>query len=120
MLKRIDHIQLAAPEGGEEKAREFFGDILGMEEMDKPESLRKNGGVWFSLGVQQLHIGIEEPFTPARKAHPAFEVDDLQEAMDTLEDRGVTVKKDDRLPGAERCYIQDPFGNRIELLEWVD
>ncbi|SIS39848.1 VOC family protein [Salimicrobium flavidum] len=118
MLKRIDHIQLAAPVDGEDEAREFFEGALGMEEIEKPEALKKNGGVWFRFGNQQLHVGIEDPFTPAKKAHPAFEVDGLKEMMKELERKGVEVKQDDKLPGAERCYIHDPFGNRIELLEW--
>ncbi len=71
-LKGIDHVQLAAPKGSEEAARSFFAGILGMTEIEKPEKLRKRGGVWFQFGSSQLHIGIEEPFVPARKAHPAF------------------------------------------------
>lgn len=118
MLKRIDHIQLAAPVGGEEEIREFFTEKLGMEEVEKPEALKKNGGVWFSFGDQQLHVGVEEPFTPAKKAHPAFEVEGLQAMMKELQRKGVDVQEDDKLPGADRCYIHDPFGNRIELLEW--
>lgn len=117
-LKRIDHIQLAAPAGGEDEAKRFFEEILGMEEIEKPEALKKNGGVWFRFGDQQVHVGIEDPFSPAKKAHPAFEVEGLEEMMAHLEKEGVEVKRDDKLPGADRCYIWDPFGNRIELLEW--
>lgn len=116
-MKGIDHIQLAAPAGCEEKARTFFGSILGMEEIEKPESLKKNGGVWFRCGNQELHIGVEEDFNPARKAHPAFYIEYLQYLRDHLEKHDVQVKTDNRLPGYRRFYATDPFGNRLEFLE---
>ena len=78
LIKRIDHIQLAAPIGGEDKARAFFQDVLSLEEVEKPHELKKNGGVWFSNGHIHIHVGIEEPFVPAKKAHPAFEVSDIE------------------------------------------
>ena len=118
LFKAIDHVQLAAPKGSEELARQFFKDILGFEEMEKPEELKKRGGVWFQFGSYQVHIGIEEPFSPAKKAHPAFEVENMEALKNHLTANGVEVIEDNHLPGAERVYIFDPFGNRIELLEW--
>ncbi|KIL50840.1 VOC family protein [Jeotgalibacillus campisalis] len=117
-FKRIDHVQLAAPKGSEEMARAFYSGILGFEEVEKPEVLRARGGVWLRAGENQLHIGIEDPFTPAKKAHPAFEVEKLAELKKHLTKHEVPYLEDDLLPGANRIYAEDPFGNRIELLEW--
>ncbi|MFD2638066.1 VOC family protein [Piscibacillus salipiscarius] len=117
-FKQIDHVQLAAPRGSEDEARAFFIDALGFEEVEKPEALKKNGGVWFQRGDIQIHIGVEEPFNPAKKAHPALEVTNLDELMKHLEGKGVAYKQDNKLPGADRIYVTDPFGNRIEILEW--
>ncbi|TDL71178.1 glyoxalase [Rhodococcus qingshengii] len=119
IFKAIDHILLAAPKDSEDTARNFFKDILGFDEIEKPEELKKRGGVWFAFGKYQIHIGIEEPFSPAKKAHPAFEVENLEELKKHLITNGIDVIEDDKLPGAKRFYISDPFGNRIELLEWV-
>ncbi|MFT9598020.1 VOC family protein [Mesobacillus sp.] len=116
-FKAIDHIQLAAPEGSENEARIFFGNILGFEEIEKPAELKKRGGAWFQFGNCQIHVGIEDPFVPARKAHPAFEIDNLEELKKHLASREVEYIEDDKLPGANRIYLHDPFGNRIELLE---
>ncbi|MUV37754.1 Lactoylglutathione lyase [Lentibacillus sp. JNUCC-1] len=113
----IDHVQLAAPKGSENEARRFFKGILGMEEIPKPENLAKRGGVWFQCGAHQLHIGIQEPFNPAKKAHPAFRVDHLEALREKLVDAGVKVKDDEPLEGAERFYVDDPFGNRLEFLQ---
>ncbi|MBT2758672.1 VOC family protein [Mesobacillus foraminis] len=118
-LKGIDHVQLAAPKGSEEAARSFFAGILGMTEIDKPEKLRKRGGVWFQFGSSQLHIGIEEPFIPARKAHPAFATENLKSLRKHLRENNTAFLEDSSLPGADRIYINDPFGNRIEILEWI-
>ncbi|WP_088006108.1 VOC family protein [Indiicoccus explosivorum] len=118
VFKALDHVQLAAPKGSEEEARAFFGGILGFEEVEKPEALRKRGGVWFKSGSCQIHIGVEEPFVPAKKAHPAFEVGNLEALKSHCRDHGVEVTEDNNLPGADRFYVADPFGNRIELLEW--
>lgn len=117
-FKAIDHIQLAAPIGSEELARKFFKDILGFTEIQKPEALKKNGGVWFAFNNVHLHIGIEQPFTPARKAHPAFEVENIEALQQHLSKNDINYIKDDKLPGAKRFYVDDPFGNRLELLEW--
>lgn len=116
----IDHIQLAAPKGGEDKARGFFVNILGFEEIEKPKLLRKNGGVWFTAGTIQLHIGMEEEFIPAKKAHPAFHVTNIDGLKEYLKSQDVEYMDDYRLPGANRFYMNDPFGNRLEFLEWMD
>jgi catechol 2,3-dioxygenase-like lactoylglutathione lyase family enzyme len=115
-LNGIDHVQLAAPPGCEAGARAFYGELLGLEEIEKPPVLRARGGVWFQCGPQQLHLGIEEPFTPAQKAHPALAVDDLDALAARLRDAGVEVAWDDAIPGVRRFYAADPFGNRLELL----
>ena len=110
---RIDHVQVAAPSGCEAEARAFYGGVLGLEEIAKPEPLRARGGVWFRLGDgQELHVGVDESFTPARKAHPAFAVGDL----DALAARIGDVTWDDALSGVRRFYATDPFGNRLEFL----
>jgi catechol 2,3-dioxygenase-like lactoylglutathione lyase family enzyme len=114
----LDHVQIAAPRGCEEDARRFFGDVLGLSETEKPPALRTRGGVWFTVGAQELHVGIEEPFAPARKAHPALRVapDRLDALAERLSNAGATVAWDAALPGARRFYTHDPWGNRIELL----
>jgi catechol 2,3-dioxygenase-like lactoylglutathione lyase family enzyme len=111
----IDHVQIAAPRGCEEAARRFYGDLLGMEELPKPERLRARGGCWFRAGAQQLHVGVEEPFTPARKAHPGFLVQRLDEIRGRLRAAGTAYADDDTIPGTDRLYVDDPFGNRLEL-----
>ncbi|WP_404332632.1 VOC family protein [Mesobacillus maritimus] len=118
IFKAIDHIQLAAPKESEETARRFFIDVLGFVEIEKPESLKQKGGVWFQCGNIQVHIGIEEPFSPAQKAHPAFEVENIEELKRHLTNQDIGFTEDGHLPGANRIYINDPFGNRIEILEW--
>ncbi|MET3697700.1 catechol 2,3-dioxygenase-like lactoylglutathione lyase family enzyme [Bacillus oleivorans] len=118
-FQTIDHVQLAAPNGCEERARKFYNGVLGFNEKEKPEELKRNGGVWFQAGSIEIHIGVEEPFSPAKKAHPAFVIDDLQIFIEHLEKNEIQYIKDNRLPGADRIYIFDPFGNRIEVLQWV-
>lgn len=113
----IDHVQLAAPKGCESEARKFFGDLLGLVEIEKPESLRSRGGCWFRIGSRQLHIGIEEPFRPAAKAHPAFAVREIEALFTTLQRAGVTVNWDEALGGIRRFYATDPWGNRLEFTE---
>jgi catechol 2,3-dioxygenase-like lactoylglutathione lyase family enzyme len=109
----LDHVQLAAPPGSEADARAFYGALLGLREVPKPGALAARGGVWFACGSQQLHIGVEEPFAPARKAHPALLVD----ALDALAARLGDVTWDDAIAGVRRCYVADPFGNRLELVQ---
>lgn len=117
MLAGIDHVQLAAPAGCEDAARRFFGELLGLQEMAKPEALRGRGGVWFRVGAQQLHVGVEEGFSPARKAHPAFTVSRYDELQRRLRAAGVEIADDDSVPGVRRCFVDDPWGNRLELVE---
>ena len=115
----LDHVQLAAPPGCEDEARRFFRDLLGLQEVQKPEQLRSRGGAWFALGGGgQLHVGVEDPFAPARKAHPAFRLpaQELDELAQRLAAAGARVEWDDALPGARRFYTADPWGNRLELL----
>lgn len=111
-------MQLAAPRGCEEAARRFFGELLGLPEVPKPQALRGRGGVWFQVGQQQLHIGVEEPFAAARKAHPALRVrpDALDELAARLDAAGATVLWDEALDEVRRFYSEDPWGNRIELV----
>jgi len=117
----IDHVQLAipaGPAGGEEKARAFFINILGFHEIPKPAELAKRGGVWFQSENVQLHIGVEADFHPARKAHPAFIVDDLDALIARTQDAGYeTDASQPPLDGYKRAHVFDPFGNRIELIE---
>jgi catechol 2,3-dioxygenase-like lactoylglutathione lyase family enzyme len=116
-VARIDHIQIAAPEGCESAARDFYGSVLGMKEIEKPPVLRARGGCWFECGSQQVHIGVERDFQAAKKAHAAFAVHNLDELRETLRARGITVLDDDNLPGAPRFYAEDPWGNRLEFIE---
>jgi catechol 2,3-dioxygenase-like lactoylglutathione lyase family enzyme len=105
-------VQVAAPPGCEEAARAFYGGLLGLNEVEKPEPLRGRGGVWF----EQLHVGVEQDFAPARKAHPALRVEDVDALADRLSAAGRRVDWDDALPDVRRFYTTDPWGNRIELL----
>ncbi|MFB5189833.1 VOC family protein [Alicyclobacillus fastidiosus] len=114
----LDHVQLAAPHGCEDEARAFFGGVLGMEEIEKPERLQRNGGVWFRCGSHQIHIGVDRNFAPAKKAHPAIHVRNLRGLKERIRERGIPVRDDELLPGADRFYVDDPFGNRLEFLEW--
>ena len=112
----LDHVQLAAPRGCEQEARRFFGGLLGLAEVAKPEPLAGRGGVWFAVGSQQLHVGVEDGHRPALKAHPALVVRDLDGLAARFEAAGVPVEWDSSLPGARRFYAVDPWGNRIELV----
>jgi catechol 2,3-dioxygenase-like lactoylglutathione lyase family enzyme len=114
---RIDHIQIAAPAGCESAARDFYGSVLGMKEIEKPPVLRARGGCWFECGSQQLHIGVERDFQAAKKAHPAFAVFHLDELREKLRARGVRVIDDDNLPETRRFYAEDPWENRLEFIE---
>jgi ribosomal-protein-serine acetyltransferase len=114
----LDHVQVAAPVGSESDARRFYGDLLGLPELEKPEALRGRGGVWFACGAQQLHVGVVDDFSPARKAHPALRVGraDLDAIAKRLAAAGSAVHWDDKIPGTHRFYTADPWDNRIELL----
>jgi predicted enzyme related to lactoylglutathione lyase len=118
----LDHVQVAAPAGTEADARRFYGELLGLAELPKPETLQARGGVWFACGDRQLHVGIAEPFAPATKAHPALLVRlaDLDRLAEWLEAGGCNVQWDDAIPGTRRFYTADPWGNRIELVGAAD
>jgi catechol 2,3-dioxygenase-like lactoylglutathione lyase family enzyme len=111
----IDHVQVAAPPGCEAEARAFYAGLLRLDEVPKPEPLGARGGCWFRAGEQELHVGIEEPFAPARKAHPGLVVDDLDGVVERLRGAGIEVRWDDTIPAVRRCHVDDPFGNRLEL-----
>jgi catechol 2,3-dioxygenase-like lactoylglutathione lyase family enzyme len=117
----LDHVQLAAPPGHEEAARAFFGGALGMREVPKPADMAKRGGCWFQCGAQQIHVGVEQDFRPAKKAHPAIRLADLasfEALLARLEEKGVPVKRDREMEaeGTARFFVFDPWGNRLELL----
>lgn len=110
-------MQLAIPKGTEDRARSFYRDVLGMKEVPKPEELAKRGGAWFASGGAQVHLGVEEDFRPAKKAHPALVVEGLDEMLAKCEQAGVTYSKDVEIDGRRRVHVFDPFGNRLELIE---
>jgi catechol 2,3-dioxygenase-like lactoylglutathione lyase family enzyme len=116
-LLRVDHVLLAMPPGQEEKAREFYGRILGLSEVVKPTALAGRGGAWFEHGDLKIHLGVEKNFVPARKAHPAFLVEDLAALAARLAAESYPVTTDEPMPGYHRIFTHDPFGNRIELME---
>ncbi|HEU4743403.1 MAG TPA: glyoxalase [Meiothermus sp.] len=108
------------PRGGEAKARAFYGELLELIEIPKPEKLVHRGGVWFKLAdSREIHLGVEEPFNPAKKAHPAFVATEIRRLARRLEKAGYPVQWDDLIPGRRRFYTADPFGNRLELLEFI-
>lgn len=115
----LDHVQLAMPPGEEEAAESFYRDLLGADVLPRPPALAARGGRWFAWedGRVQVHLGVEEPFRPAKKAHPALVVDGLDELVAALEEGGHPARFDDENPGVRRCYVEDPFGNRIELVQ---
>jgi catechol 2,3-dioxygenase-like lactoylglutathione lyase family enzyme len=115
----LDHVQVAITPGGEDLARRFYGELLGMAEVAKPEVLAGRGGVWFACGAQQLHCGIEEPVAPSRR-HPALLTDDLAGTRARLEAAGFPIRLDVELPGYRRFTTEDPFGNRVEVLQAVE
>jgi catechol 2,3-dioxygenase-like lactoylglutathione lyase family enzyme len=113
----LDHLQLAMPPDGEAEARAFYGRLLGLPERAKPASLQAWGGVWFVCGEHEVHLGVEADFRPARKAHPAFRVAELDLLRSRLLAAGRPVVDDTTLPEVRRLFTEDPFGNRIELIE---
>jgi catechol 2,3-dioxygenase-like lactoylglutathione lyase family enzyme len=112
----LHHVQLAISAGGEDRARGFYGDVLGLEEVPKPAALATRGGVWFRGGGLEVHLGIEEPFVAAKKAHPGILTHDLEAVRTRLTDAGHEVRDDGHLPGFQRFYVDDCFGNRLEFL----
>mgnify|MGYP002778913680 FL=1 len=115
----LDHIQLAMPANEEAKARAFYSDLLGLQEIEKPETLEARGGCWFQIGIQQLHLGVEAEFRPAQKAHPAFRVSNYEDLLKRLEQAGFGVTPDNMLGDVERFYTHDPFGNRLEFIKEI-
>ncbi len=116
-IERLDHVQLAMPPGGEDAARAFYCGTLGIPEVSKPMHLAKRGGCWFESGALKIHLGVEQDFRPARKAHPAFIVADLPALIRRISGFGYRIVEDKPLTGYDRRYVDDPFGNRIELME---
>jgi catechol 2,3-dioxygenase-like lactoylglutathione lyase family enzyme len=116
-LRRVDHVLLAMPPGRENDARAFYHGVLGIPEIVKPQPLAARGGCWFEAGEVKIHLGVENNFTPARKAHPAFVVDDLPGLTRDLRQAGYTLAEDAPLEGHDRIFVNDPFGNRIELIQ---
>lgn len=112
----LDHIQLAIPEGGEGAAREFFADLLQMREVPKPANLSQSG-CWFESGSVSVHLGVDPDFRPAKKAHPAFLVDDIEAMRAVLEAAGYQTRDDKPVAGYRRFFTDDPFGNRIEIMQ---
>jgi catechol 2,3-dioxygenase-like lactoylglutathione lyase family enzyme len=119
-IEGMHHVMIAIPKGGEDDARSFYGEALGLSELPKPETLRARGGVWFAAGQIQLHLGIDSEFRPATKAHIALQVSGVAALRDRLIAAGYQLEPDASLPGFERYYVADPFGNRIEILEPMD
>ena len=113
----LDHVQLAMPAGGEAAATSFYEGVLGLRRVAKPPNLEARGGCWFEGGDLRLHLGVEADFRPARKAHPALLVEDLPALLGVLAAAGVEAREDEPLEGYDRVYVDDPFGNRLELLE---
>ena len=117
-ISGLDHVQVAMPKGEEASARTFYGALLGLEELPNPRDAAARGGVWFKCGDLQLHLGVEETFAPARKAHPAFRVRGYELLLEKLAASGVAVSRDRAQPDVERAFVHDPFGNRIELIKF--
>lgn len=113
----VDHVQLAMPAGREDEARAFYRDLLGLPETPKPPHLAKRGGCWFESPTVKIHLGVEQDFRPARKAHPALLVQDLPALVKMLREAAVELVDDEPLEGYDRIYAYDPFGNRLELME---
>jgi catechol 2,3-dioxygenase-like lactoylglutathione lyase family enzyme len=116
-FERLHHVQLAIPPGGEDLCRQFWSSLLGMVELDKPPVLAARGGCWFRSGGLEVHLGVEDDFAPARKAHPGILVDGIDAIAERLSAGGVDVRWDQNFPGHRRFYADDPFGNRLEFLE---
>jgi catechol 2,3-dioxygenase-like lactoylglutathione lyase family enzyme len=116
-VQRLDHVQLAMPVGGEDRAREFYHGVLGIPEVPKPADMAARGGCWFERDQLKVHLGVESQFRAARKAHPAFIVSDLAALVAQIRAAGYPVKEDHELSGYFRVFVDDPFGNRVELME---
>lgn len=119
MTVRLHHVQVSCPAGGEPEARRFYGDLLGLEEVAKPPDLVRRGGVWFRGEGYELHVGVEDGFAPARKAHPALLVTDVDAVAEVLAAGGCQVTWDASFPAYRRFHTHDPHGNRVEILATV-
>lgn len=122
-IRKIDHVQLVIQEGEEDTARMFYGELMGFAEIEKPDSLKKSGGVWYRTGNSELHLGIEKEGTGRaglKKEHPAFEITGLRELKNYLAENRVNIKEEIPIPDRERFSVYDPFGNRIEFLEYIE
>lgn len=117
MIVGLDHVQLAMPPHQEERARAYYGALLGFKEVPKPEGLAGRGGCWFESGPVSVHLGVQHDFVPARKAHPAFVVSDLDALRERLTSAGYEVTVDTAVPGVKRFHTSDPFGNRLEFIQ---
>lgn len=118
-VEALNHVQLAMPSGQEDAARSFYAEVLDIPEVRKPSHLAKRGGCWFERGNLKIHLGVEADFHPAKKAHPALTVVDLPALVLRVKEAGFQVCDDEPLAGYNRCYVADPFGNRIELMEQI-
>jgi len=117
MITLLDHVQLTMPRGGEDKARAYFGGLLGMQEEPKPEPYNRRGGCWFRAGAASIHLGVEDDFQPWKKAHIALCIADLDTLVARLEASGYKIEWEDAVKSRKRLYTKDPFGNRIELIQ---
>ena len=117
MIVGVDHVQLAMPSGREADARRFYADTLGLPEIPKPPHLSTRGGAWFQNERVKIHLGVEQDFRPARKAHPGLLVANLRELVQRIQDAGYDVVEDGLLENANHVYVLDPFGNRLELIQ---
>jgi catechol 2,3-dioxygenase-like lactoylglutathione lyase family enzyme len=115
-FKRLDHVQICIPPGAEDAARAFYGQLLGLREIEKPDALKGRGGLWFEIADIQLHVGVEDG-TAKSKRHPAFEVERVEAVRQFLEANGVRTRDEPQLANVRRFSFFDPFGNRVELLE---
>jgi catechol 2,3-dioxygenase-like lactoylglutathione lyase family enzyme len=115
MEMHLHHVQVSGPAGCEDDMRAFYGSVLGMTEVEKPEALRARGGVWFRAGSAELHVGIEEGFAPARKAHPGIAVADVEQLAEAVSAAGAPVTWDENIAGLRRFHTTDPVGNRLEF-----
>ena len=117
VILRINHVQVAMPRGLEDQARRFYGGVLGLREIPKPPALAGRGGAWFELGETQLHLGVDPEFRPAKKAHVAFDVEDIDTVAARCRDAGYAPRPDDQIEGQRRFFVEDPFGNRLEIMQ---
>lgn len=117
VIKRLDHIQICIPIGAEDEARDFYTGVLGFTEIEKPETLKANGGLWYKIGDIELHIGVENREGYRSKSHPAFEVENIEAVRRYLEEKGVITQDEKAISGVTRFSFHDPFHNRIEFLE---